>query len=64
MDTASNPDVSPESKNVQEELRSGEMKSERITERVHYIFRQVGDNLPARELEQRLMVYRLKAVSA
>lgn len=64
MDPASEPDVGPESKNVQTDLRSDGTESERITARVHYLFRQVGDNLAARELEQRLMVYRLSKVSA
>jgi hypothetical protein len=32
---------------------------EQITERLHFLFRQAGNNPPAIELEQQIMTYRL-----
>lgn len=31
-----------------------------IVERIHFLFRQAGDNLPALELAQQVMIYRLQ----
>ena len=63
MDPDTVPEANPESKDLQDERRSRRIEAERIAERVRFIFRQAGDNLPARELEQRLMVYRLRRIS-
>lgn len=63
MGSESSPEVNPASKDVQKELCAHGTEAEQIAERVRYIFRRAGDNLPARELEQRLMVYRLRKVS-
>ena len=38
---------------------ASERAAERAAERVRYLFRQVGNNAPARALEQQLIAYRL-----
>lgn len=38
--------------------------NEPVAERIHHLFRQVGDNGPARELEQQVLAYRQGSESA
>lgn len=52
-------DVRPESRDPRSGGGPTVEESERIVARVSHLFRYVGDNTPARSLEQQLIAYRL-----
>lgn len=59
MNVDSEPDDRPESEAPRPGGGPTAAESARIVARVNHLFRYVGDNTPARSLEQQLIAYRL-----